>query len=113
MNTTATANNSFTAEQVKAIRAELVKLRPANPVRADGKMTIKDVILQLAPTLAKMKAKGFTNAELAEHLGTKGIVIKAATLGKYINSALKIGKAPARQEQTQATPVPPEPVELI
>lgn len=78
------AKAGFTPEQIKAIKAELLKLKPANPVRANGRVTTKDTIRQLAPTLAKMKAKGFTNAEIAEHLGKQGIVVKASTLGKYM-----------------------------
>ncbi len=84
---TSTSNTTFTPEQIRGIRADLAKLKPAKPTRpkADGPMTIKDAIMQLAPTLVKMRDKGFSTAELVEHLGARGIAIKPATLNRYLN----------------------------
>lgn len=89
----------FTPERVKAIRSELLKLKPATPARAraDRPLTVKDVIMDLAQTLVKMRDKGFTTNELVEHLGKQGVVVKPATLTKYLKIHQQ-GKG--RQEQT-------------
>ena len=90
---------TFTPERVRAIRSELLKLKPASPARAraDRPLTVKDVIANLAPTLLKMRNKGFSSSELVEHLGNQGVVVKPATLTKYLKIHQQ-GKG--RQEQT-------------
>lgn len=90
---------TFTAAEIKDIRAAIAKLKPANPVRTDGKTPIKGVIMKLAPALAKKKAQGCTNAELAAELGKKGLSVKPTTLGKYINAAMKTETVPETKEQ--------------
>ena len=51
---------SITASQVKEIRQEFAKLRPS-AVTLDGNraMTVKQAIFTLAPTLERMKKRGF------------------------------------------------------
>lgn len=104
---------TFTNEQIKAIKSELARLKPAKPVRADGKMTLKDAIMELAPMLVKMREKGFTSKELAEHLEKRGIVIKAPTLTRYLHGLqkrdpeLKAETAPETGEVAQQAIVEP------
>lgn len=111
---TSTSNTTFTPEQIRGIRADLAKLKPARPTRpkADGPMTIKDAIMQLAPTLVKMRDKGFSTAELVDHLGVKGIAIKHATLSRYLHAhqAVALGKAatPAPANSAQSMQTPPQ-----
>ena len=89
MSTETTVKTTFSNDQIKAIKTELAKLKPAKPVRADGKLTLKDAIMKLAPLLVKMRERGFTSKELAEHLEKRGIVINAPTLTGYLHSFVK------------------------
>ena len=103
---------NITTAQVKEIRIELAKLKPVK-VTLDGNrnMTVKEAILALAPTLERMKKRGFDTQEIAEKLYEKGIEIKPPTLAKYLNE-FRRGKdkktdTPPPPMQTQkATPAP-------
>lgn len=77
---------NITAVQVKEIRLELAKLKPVK-VTLDGNrnMTVKEAIIALAPTLERLKKRGFDMQEIAEKLHEKGIEIKPPTLAKYLN----------------------------
>ncbi len=76
----------ITASQLKDIRQEFAKLRPAT-VTLDGNrvMTVKEAVFALAPTLERMKKRGFDIQEIVERLHEKGIDIKLPTLSKYLN----------------------------
>ena len=95
---------NITAAQVKEIRQELAKLKPVK-VTLDGNrnMTVKEAILTLAPTLERMKKRGFDIQELAEKLHEKGIEIKPPTLAKYLNEF--------RRGKDKKTDTPPPPVQ--
>ena len=77
---------TITTAQVKEIRLELAKLRPAK-ITLDGmrSLTVKDAVFALAPTLERMRKRGFDTQEIAEKLHEKGIEVKAPTLVKYLN----------------------------
>lgn len=94
---------TITASQIKEIRLEFAKLKPV-PVTLDGNrtMSVKEAIFALAPTLERMKKRGFEVQELVERLHEKGIDVKAQTLAKYLNE-FKRGK-----EGKKDTPRPPE-----
>lgn len=79
---------SITASQVKEIRQEFAKLRPS-AVTLDGNraMTVKQAIFTLAPTLERMKKRGFDTQEIVEKLHEKGIEVKPQTLTKYLTEA--------------------------
>ena len=79
---------SITASQVKEIRQEFARLKPA-AVTLDGNraMTVKQAIFTLAPTLERMKKRGFDTQEIVEKLHEKGIEVKAQTLTKYLTEA--------------------------
>lgn len=93
---------NITAAQVKEIRQELAKLKPVK-VTLDGNrsLTVKEAILALAPTLERMKKRGFVTQEIAEKLLEKGIDVKPPTLAKYLNE-FRRGK-----ERKKDTPPPP------
>ena len=82
---------------------ELAKLKPVK-VTLDGNrsMTVKEAILALAPTLERMKKRGFDTQEIAEKLHEKGIEVKPPTLAKYLNE-FRRGK-----DRKTDTPRPPE-----
>ena len=67
---------SITPDQIKAIRTEFARLKPTR-VRLDGSrlLTVREAIFALAPTLERMRRRGFELAELTEKLHDKGIEI--------------------------------------
>ena len=101
----------ITTEQVKEIRQEFAKLKPVK-VSLDGtrSLTVKEAIRALAPTLERMKKRGFDIQELVEKLHEKGIDVKPPTLAKYLNE-FKRGKekktdTPPTKEKTAPTTRP-------
>ena len=94
---------NITAAQVKEIRLELAKLKPVK-VTLDGNrnMTVKEAILALAPTLERMKKRGFDAQEIAEKLHEKGIDVKPPTLAKYLNEFRR-----GKDRKTDTPPPPP------
>lgn len=95
---------NITAAQVKEIRLEFTKMKPAK-VTLDGNrsLTVKEAIFVLAPTLERMKKRGFDTQEIAEKLHEKGIEIKPPTLAKYLNEF--------RRGKDKKTDTPPSPVQ--
>jgi hypothetical protein len=77
---------SITTAQVKEIRAEFAKLKPEK-ITLDGNcsLSVKEAVFALAPTLERMKKRGFDIQEIAGKLHEKGIEVKAPTLAKYLN----------------------------
>jgi len=94
---------NITTAQVKEIRQEFATLKPVK-VTLDGNrsLTVKEAIRALAPTLERMKKRGFDIQELAEKLHEKGIEVKPPTLAKYLNE-FRRGK-----QKKIDTPPPPE-----
>ena len=84
---TAEIKKSFTQEDVKAIRAALKKLKPATPMRAKANhdLRAKDVIMQLAPDLLKMRDKGIATTDMLDVLRQHRVLVKAGTLTRYLN----------------------------
>ena len=97
---------SITASQVKEIRQEFARLKPAT-ITLDGNraMTVKQAIFTLAPTLERMKKRGFDTQEIVEKLHEKGIEVKAQTLTKYLTEARRLKES--RKAKRQDTPPPP------
>ena len=77
---------NITTTQVKNIKTEFTSLKPVK-VTLDGtrSLTVKEAIFALAPTLERMKKRGFDTQEIADKLHEKGIDVKAPTLAKYLN----------------------------
>lgn len=94
------------AAQVKEIKTEFAKLRPIK-VTLDGNhsLTVKEAIFALAPTLERMKKRGFDTQEIVEKLHEKGIEVKPPTLAKYLNE-FRRGK-----DKKKDTPPPPAQIE--
>lgn len=95
---------NITTVQIKEIRTEFAKLKPAK-VTLDGNrsLTVKEAIRALAPTLERMKNRGFDTQEIAEKLHEKGIEVKPPTLAKYLNEF--------RRGKDKKTDTPPPPVQ--
>jgi len=100
---------NITTEQVKEIRQEFSKLKPMK-VTLDGNrnLTVKEAVRALAPTLERMKKRGFDIQELAEKLHEKGIDVKPPTLAKYLNEFRrgKEKKTDTPPSQEKAAPAP-------
>ena len=96
----------ITTASIKEIRLELAKLKPVK-ITLDGNrsLTVKQAIRALAPTLERMKKRGFDTQEIAEKLHEKGIEIKPPTLAKYLNE-FRRGK-----DKKKGTPPPPVQIE--
>ena len=94
---------NITTAQVKEIRTELAKLKPVK-VTLDGNrsLTVKEAVFALAPTLERMKKRGFDTQEIVERLHEKGIEVKVPTLAKYLSEFRR------RKEKKRDTP-PPQP----
>lgn len=94
---------NITTAQVKEIRTELAKLKPVK-VTLDGNrsLTVKEAVFALAPTLERMRKRGFDVKEIAEKLHEKGIEIKPPTLAKYLNEFKR------KKGKKQDTPPPPK-----
>ena len=102
---------SITASQLKEIRQEFARLKPAS-VTLDGNraMTVKQAIFTLAPTLERMKKRGFDTQEIVEKLHEKGIEVKSQTLTKYLAEARR--QREGRKDQKKDTCIDP-PVKTI
>ncbi|MDL2210533.1 protein MobC [Desulfovibrio sp. OttesenSCG-928-O18] len=94
---------NITTAQIKEIRLEFAKLKPVK-VTLDGNrnLTVKEAIFALAPTLERMKKRGFDTQEIAGKLHEKGIDVKPPTLAKYLNE-FRRGK-----DKKKDTAPPPE-----
>jgi len=75
---------NITTSQLKEIKNEFAKLKPAKvTLEGSRNLTVKEAIRTLAPTLERMKKRGFDIQELAEKLHEKGIDVKPPPLAKY------------------------------
>ena len=97
---------TITATQLKEIRQEFARLKPAT-ITLDGNriMSLKEAIFALAPTLERMKKRGFELQELVERLHEKGIEVKAQTLTKYLTEARR--RREGQKAKKRDTPPPP------
>lgn len=97
---------TITVTQLKEIRQEFATLKPAS-VTLDGNrtMSVKEAVFILAPTLERMKKRGFDTQEIVEKLHEKGIEVKAQTLTKYLTEARR--QREGRKVKKQDTPPPP------
>ena len=68
-------------------------------------MSVKQAIFTLAPTLERMKKRGFDTQEIVEKLHEKGIEVKPQTLTKYLTEARR--QREGRRAIKRDTPPPP------
>lgn len=92
---------TITPTQLKEIRREFARLKPATVTREGNRtMSVKEVVFALAPTLERMKKRGFDTQEIIERLHEKGIEVKAPTLAKYLSEFRR------QKEKKKDTPRP-------
>ncbi len=93
---------AITQKQVKSIRQELSSLKPeVASASRNGELTVKQTIMALAPTLERMKKRGFELSEIVSRLHEKGIEVKPQTLAKYLAEARR--QKENRKTKRQAT----------
>ena len=63
----------ITQEQIKTIRQELNLLKPDIATVGNTELTVKQTIMALAPTLERMKKRGFELAEVVASCMTRGL----------------------------------------
>lgn len=79
-------------DKVSALRSALRSAPPKRRGPAHG--SLKAAVMQLLPDLLAFRAKGYSDAELADIMRDNGFRIAASTLKKYIGSArTESGKA--------------------
>lgn len=92
---------AITATQLKKIRQEFATLKPASvTLEGNRTMSVKEAVFALAPTLERMRKRGFDTQEIVERLHEKGIEVKAQTLAKYLSEFRR------RKEKKRDTPRP-------
>ena len=99
---------TITTAQVKEIRTELAKLKPEK-ITLDGNrsLTVKEAVFALAPTLERMRKRGFDTQEIAEKLHGKGIEVTPPTLAKYLSEfRRRNGQKPDRPTPQKRTEKP-------
>ena len=101
---------TITATQLKEIRQEFATLKPAS-VTLEGNrvMSVKEAVFVLAPTLERMRKRGFDTQEIVERLHEKGIDVKPQTLTKYLTEARR--QRESRKTQKRDTPPPSQKLE--
>ena len=93
---------TITATQLKEIRQEFATLKPASvTLEGNRTMSVKEAVFALAPTLERMRKRGFEVQELVERLHEKGSEVKAPTLAKYLSEFRR------RKEKKRDTPPAP------
>ena len=81
---------STNTEIVRRIQAEFANLQSEKKtLEGNHEMTLREAVRALYPTLQRLKKRGFTTREMAQKLNENGIVIKPATLAKYLNELEK------------------------
>lgn len=74
-----------TMKDIPTIRDNLKKCKPADLANnSDKPLSNREAVRQLAPTLLKMRERGFTTAALVELLQEHKITIKGRDLSRYL-----------------------------
>ncbi len=74
-----------TMKDIQSIRDNLKKCKLADVAKSSDKpLSNREAVRQLAPTLLKMRARGFTTAALVDLLQEQQITIKGRDLSRYL-----------------------------
>jgi len=74
-----------TMKDIQSIREELKKTKPADLAsNSDKPLSNREAVRQLAPTLLKMRERGFTTSDLVELLNQQQIAVKGRDLSRYL-----------------------------
>ena len=76
-----------TLKDIQSIREELKKLKPADMAdNSDKPLSNREAVKQLAPTLLKMRKRGFSVNTLVELLQKHQIDLKGSELSRYLRA---------------------------
>ena len=76
-----------TMKDIQSIREDLKKQKPADPANnINNPLSNREAVKQLAPTLLKMRKRGFTTSALVELLQKHQISIKGSDLTRYLRA---------------------------
>ena len=74
-------------KDIQNIREDLKKLKPADLAEnSDKPLTNREAVKQLAPTLLKMRKRGFSVSGLVELLQKHQIDLKSSELSRYLRA---------------------------
>jgi len=74
-----------TMKDIQSIREDLKKCKPADLANnSDKPLSNREAVKQLAPTLLKMRERGFTTNALVELLNQHQIITKSRDLNRYL-----------------------------
>ncbi len=89
-----------TMKDIQSIRDNLRKCKPADVAKSSDKpLSNREAVRQLAPTLLKMRERGFTTAALVDLLQEQQINIKGRDLSRYLREYT----SPATKPQAKLT----------
>ena len=94
-----------TMKDIQNIREDLKKQKPADQAsNIDKPLSNREAIKQLAPTLFKMRKRGFTTSALVELLQKHQITIKGSDLTRYLRAfqGEKTAEANPSQQESPA-----------
>jgi hypothetical protein len=102
------ASTDKISAKVSALRSVLRSAPPKKGGRS--RSPLKSAVLQLLPDLLAFRAKGYSDADLADVMQDNGFVIAASTLKKYLREARagsgKTRKSPsAKTRKKKTTPI--------
>jgi len=76
---------TVTMKTIPTIINDLKKRKPpAKAKNSDKPLSVKEAIMQLAPTLLAKKEEGFTTADLVDALAQHDIIVKPHNLTRYL-----------------------------
>ena len=100
---------AVTMRDIPTIRDDLKKRKLADLANnSDKPLSNREVVKQLAPTLLKMKERGFSIAALAELLQEHQVTIKSRDLIRYLREYQAATTRSHGMQRRQETIAPPE-----
>jgi len=106
-----------TMKDIQSIREDLKKLKPADMAdNSDKPLTNREAVKQLAPTLLKMRKRGFSISALIELLQKHQIDLKGSELGRHLRAfqgrKTSVGKSNRPKSLTGQDTAPPKEPEI-
>ena len=93
----------ISAKDLKDIGNALDKRKPPRlNEELDRDMSLKEIIMALAPKLNRMKHRGFTTTDMVVALKESQININGRTLNRYLNEYIKASNGKANRRVTKA-----------
>jgi len=96
---------TVTMKTIPTIINDLKKRKPSAKAKdSDKPLSVKEAIMQLAPTLLAKKEEGFTTADLVDALAQHDIIVKPHNLTRYLREHTSSSAQPqAKPEHSAAT----------